>query len=72
MKASLLAGICVLAAAGVAGAQQQKAPKPIPWRSYNQGVKWEASLDEALKRAAKENKPVLLYQLVGDLKSEGC
>ena len=72
MKASLLAGLCVLAAAGVAGAQQKPPPKPIPWRGYNQGVKWEASIDDALKRAAKENKPVLLYQLVGDLKAEGC
>jgi ABC-type sugar transport system substrate-binding protein len=71
MKVSLIAGLCALAAAGVAGAQQNP-PKPIPWRSYNQGVKWEASIDDALKRAAKENKPVLLYQLVGDLKSEGC
>ncbi len=72
MKASVLASLCVLAAAGVAGAQQQKPPKAIPWRGYNQGVKWEASIDDALRRAAKENKPVLLYQLVGDLKSEGC
>jgi len=35
-------------------------------------VKWEASLDEARKRAARENKPILLYQLVGDLDKEGC
>lgn len=71
MKTSLLAAMCVAAAAGVAGAQQ-KAPKPIPWAGYNQGVQWEDSLDKALARAAKENKPVLLYQLVGDLSKEGC
>ncbi len=51
---------------------QAKPPKPRPWEGYNQGVKWEASLDDAMKRAAKENKPVLLYQLVGDLNKEGC
>lgn len=72
MKTSLLAALCVAAAAGVAGAQQKKDPKAIPWAGYNQGVKWEDSLDKALERAAKENKPVLLYQLVGDLSKEGC
>lgn len=55
----------LLALTGVASAQQK-------WAGYDKGVKWEASLDQALKRAAKEAKPVLLYQLVGDLKREGC
>lgn len=64
--------ISFIAALCVAAAGQQPAPKPIPWAGYNRGVKWEASLDEALKRAAKEGKPVLLYQLVGDLSREGC
>ena len=72
MKASVLAVVGLCAAAGVAEAQQRKEPKPVPWRGYNQGVKWEASLDDALARAARENKPVLLYQLVGDLTKEGC
>jgi len=35
-------------------------------------VRWEKSLDDAKKRAAAEKKPVLLYQLVGDLDKEGC
>jgi len=38
----------------------------------NKGVKWEKSLDEAKKRAAKEGKPIMLYQLVGNLEKEGC
>jgi hypothetical protein len=72
MKASVLAVVGLCAAAGVVEAQQRKEPKPVPWRGYNQGVKWEASLEEALKRAEREKKPVLLYQLVGDLSREGC
>jgi ABC-type sugar transport system substrate-binding protein len=72
MKRSIATGLFVLGLAAAVGAQQAKAPKPVPWQGYNQGVKWEASLDEALKRAARENKPVLLYQLVGDLDKEGC
>jgi hypothetical protein len=35
-------------------------------------VRWEKSLDAAKERAAKEGKPILLYQLVGDLDKEGC
>lgn len=72
MRTSILAGLCVLAAAGVASAQQAKPPKPLPWSGYNRGVRWEPSAEAALKRAALEKKPVLLYQLVGDLNREGC
>jgi hypothetical protein len=36
------------------------------------GVRREKSLDDALRIAAKEKKPVLLFQLVGDLDREGC
>lgn len=64
--------VTILAFLALAAPLQAKPPKPVPWQGYNQGVKWEASLDEAMKRAAKENKPVLLYQLVGDLNKEGC
>jgi hypothetical protein len=39
---------------------------------YNKGVKWEESLQAAVTRARKEQKPILLFQLVGDLKKEGC
>jgi ABC-type sugar transport system substrate-binding protein len=71
MKIPITAAVFVLALAAAAGAQQ-KAPKPVPWQPYNQGVRWEKSLDEAMKRAARENRPILLYQLVGDLDKEGC
>ena len=55
-----------------AAAWAQSAPKPAPWAGYNQGVHWEASLDEAKKKAERTGRPILLYQLVGDLKAEGC
>ena len=35
-------------------------------------IRWETSLDAARARAARENKPVLFHQLVGDLDKEGC
>jgi hypothetical protein len=35
-------------------------------------ITWETSLDAARARAAREHKPVLFHQLVGDLDQEGC
>jgi hypothetical protein len=35
-------------------------------------IRWQSSLDEALRHAAREGKPVLLHQLVGDMDKEGC
>ncbi len=43
-----------------------------PWKGMDGGVRWEWSLLKAKRRAAKEGKPILLYQLVGDLDKEGC
>lgn len=42
------------------------------WEGYGRGIRWERSLVEAKARAVKEHKPILLYQLVGDLDKEGC
>jgi hypothetical protein len=42
------------------------------WIGAGKGVKWEDSLERARRRAAEEGKPVLLFQLVGDLDKEGC
>jgi hypothetical protein len=61
----ILAGMAAVAAA-------QNAPKAGPWSGYNRGVHWEASVEEALKKAGETGKPVLLHQLVGDMKAEGC
>jgi hypothetical protein len=61
-----------LAAAARAEAQSAQKKGPKSWTGYNQGVRWEGSLDEAKARAAREGKPVLFYQLVGDLDKEGC
>ena len=65
MAIGILAGMAAVAAA-------QNAPQPGPWSGYNRGVHWEASLDEALKKAEETGKPVMLHQLVGDMKAEGC
>jgi len=59
----------LLAAAALASAVAQDSK---PWEGYDRGVRWEKSLDDAKVRAAKESKPILLYQLVGDLDKEGC
>jgi hypothetical protein len=73
MKTSVMAIALLAGMAAVAAAQNApKPPKTIPWAGYNQGVKWEASLDLALKKAAETGKPVMLHQLVGDMKAEGC
>ena len=42
------------------------------WEGYNRGIRWEKSLDAAKARAAKEGKPILFHQLVGDLDKDGC
>jgi hypothetical protein len=70
MRTSLLAMGILAGMAAVAAAQS--ASKPEPWSGYNRGVHWENSLDEALKKAAETGKPVMLHQLVGDMKAEGC
>jgi hypothetical protein len=70
MRTSLLAIGILAGMAAVAAAQN--APKPGPWAGYNRGVHWENSLDEALKKAGETGKPVMLHQLVGDMKAEGC
>ena len=43
------------------------------WAGENdRGIRWEKSLDAAKLRAAREGKPILFHQLVGDLDKEGC
>ncbi len=73
MKTSVLAlGLLAGMAAAAMAQNAPKAPKPVPWAGYNKGIHWEASCEEALKKAAETGKPVLLHQLVGDMKAEGC
>jgi hypothetical protein len=73
MKTPMLAiGILAGMAAAAAAQNAPKPPKAIPWSGYNQGVRWELSLDQALKKAEQTGKPVMLHQLVGDMKAEGC
>ncbi len=42
------------------------------WPGMQEGIRWERSLAVATRRAAREGKGVLLFQLVGDLDKEGC
>jgi hypothetical protein len=66
MKGAYVVAVMLVAAAP-AVAQESKA-----WKLYDEGVRWEASLAAAKERAAKEGKPVLFHQLVGDMDKEGC
>ena len=74
MKTSLLAIVLGVGLSASAVAQQSvKPPKPPPpWAGYNQGVRWETSVDEAFRKAEQTGKPVMLHQLVGNMKAEGC
>lgn len=64
MKSIVAFGV-LFAAAASAGAEEA-------WKGYNRGIRWEKSLDDAKARAAREGKPILFHQLVGDLDKEGC
>jgi len=64
MKSIVAFGI-LLAAVANAGAGEA-------WKDYGKGIRWESSLDAAKARAAREGKPILFHQLVGDLDKEGC
>ena len=59
MKSMILMGV-VFAAATARGGESDR------------GIRWEKSLDAARLRAAREGKPILFHQLVGDLDKEGC
>jgi hypothetical protein len=53
----------------------QQPPKEAPladWKGYNAGVRWEPSVEAAMRRAAELRRPLMLYQLVGNLAKEGC
>ena len=71
MKTPILA-IGILAGMAAAATAQNAPAQPRAWSGYNRGVRWEASLEEALKKAEQTGKPVMLHQLVGDMKAEGC
>jgi len=73
MKTQVLAiGMLAGMAAAATAQNAPKPPKTIPWSGYNRGVHWENSLEDALKKAQETGKPVLVHQLVGDMKAEGC
>ena len=73
MMLRVTATVILVGMASAAWADGPKKPeKSVPWAQYNQGVRWEASLQDALKKAKESGKPVLVHQLVGDMKAEGC
>jgi len=47
-------------------------PAPEKAKIVLAGVTWENSLEAALARSAKENKPVLHLQMFGNLDDEFC
>ena len=59
-------------AIGILAAASATARAGEEWKGYDKGIRWEKSLDAARLRAAKEGKPILFHQLVGDLDKEGC
>jgi len=75
MKAILIAAA---AAVGVGGStlaeisRRSDAPDTSKPKVVLRGVAWESSLDAALARANKENKPVLHLQMFGDLDDAFC
>jgi hypothetical protein len=64
MKSMIAIGVLLAAAA--------TARSDDAWKNYDKGIRWEKSLDDAKARAAREGKPILFHQLVGDLDKEGC
>jgi len=70
---TLLIVVAMAATAHAQARSRSTAPEEAPpWPQYNRGVKWERSLEAACQKAARENKPVMLFQLVGDLDREFC
>jgi hypothetical protein len=63
MKALVVFGVLAMSTAARAGEE---------WKEYGKGIRWEQSLDAAKLRAAREGKPILFHQLVGDLDKDGC
>lgn len=70
--------IFAAAAVGIGGptvaaiGSRAEAPNPEKPRVVLAGVTWENSLEAALARAAKENRPVLHLQMFGNLDDEFC
>lgn len=62
--------VAVLLALGLVATPSATAEEA--WAGYNRGIRWEPSLVAAKARAAREGKPILFHQLVGDLDKEGC
>lgn len=72
MRTLLIVAAMAATAHAQARSDSTRSEDAPPWPLYDQGVKWERDLEAACRRAARENKPVMLFQLVGDLDREFC
>lgn len=69
----VIACALLVAMASPAWADGSKKPEPPPpWSGYNLGVHWESTVEDAIKKARVSRKPIMVHQLVGDMKAEGC
>lgn len=48
-----------------------RAGSPQPWPGYNRAVVWTEDLAEAARRGRAEGKFLMIFRLVGDLRSGG-
>jgi hypothetical protein len=73
MISRIAASAILVAMASRAWADGPKKPeKSIPWVGYNVGVHWESSFEDAIKKARELKRPIMVHQLVGSMKAEGC
>ena len=54
------------------GGHNETTAKPKPWPEYNKGVLWKRTLEEAQAESKSSGKPIMIFQLVGDMDMEGC
>ena len=46
--------------------------KANPWAGYNKGITWSESVEDGIIDATVSGKVLMLFQLVGDMRLEGC
>jgi hypothetical protein len=69
----------LLALSALAAAQDQAAPRRCcdksrvaPWKEYEtSGIEWVTPVGAARRQALREDKPILLIRLAGDMSQEG-
>ncbi len=79
IRFATLAALLLVAAAPPQESPESKSPPPCcdgknpkPWADYNKGIRWSQPAVEAVEQARRDNKLLMIFQLVGDLDKEGC